>query len=76
MHPGSTSHKHISISKLRLRLLFRLSLGGGILQNAQPRFFESSSKLLQIFVTPKSQIKERILERIVVKVERLKKDHA
>jgi hypothetical protein len=31
--------------------------------NAQPRFFESSSKLMQTFVTLESQTKEKILER-------------
>jgi hypothetical protein len=44
--------------------------------NAQPRFFESFSKLLQTFVAPKSQTKERILERTKVKVEWIEEDHA
>ncbi len=44
--------------------------------NAQPKFFESFSKLLQTFVALESQIKERILERIEVKIERTKEDHA
>ncbi len=42
--------------------------------DAQPRFFESSSKLLQTFVAPKNQTKERILERTKVKIERKKED--
>jgi hypothetical protein len=44
--------------------------------NAQPRFFESSSKLLQTFVVPESETKEQILERTEVKAKRIEEDHA
>jgi hypothetical protein len=44
--------------------------------SAQPRFSESSSKLLQTFVARESQIEQRILERTKVKAKRIKEDHA
>jgi hypothetical protein len=47
----------------RVVALVQAKLKKGKIANAQPRFFESSSKLMQTFVAPKSQTKERILER-------------
>jgi hypothetical protein len=38
-------------------------------------FPESSSKLLQTFVTPKNQTEERILERTKVKAKKIEKDN-